>query len=70
MKKLLGLAAVLAATFVATWAPSAQAVGYCSASYCAGKPPSASCGCPPHTDRPGHPAFCGSWNRVGACWYE
>jgi hypothetical protein len=28
------------------------------------------CNCPSWTDRPGVQVFCGSWNRVGACWYE
>jgi hypothetical protein len=27
------------------------------------------CNCPKWTDRPGAVVFCGSWNRVGACWY-
>ena len=70
MKKLLVLSTMLAATFVAIWAPSAQAVAYCSSTYCAGKPSTATCGCPPGTDRQGQTAFCGNWNRVGGCWYE
>lgn len=70
MKKLFVLTAMLAATFVATWAPTAQAVAYCSSTYCAGKPSTATCACPPGTDRQGQTAFCGSWNRVGGCWYE
>lgn len=69
MKKLFVVTAMLAAACVATWAPSAEAVGYCSATYCAGKPATATCGCPPHTDRPGRTVFCGNWNTVGACWY-
>ena len=70
MKKLVLLTASLTLLVVASLAPQAEAVGYCSATYCAGKPASALCGCPPWTDRPGATAFCGSWNRVGACWYE
>ncbi len=69
MKKLLVLTAVLTSAFVATWAPSAQAVGYCSTSYCANRP-EATCGCPPGTDRPGQTANCSNWNHVGGCWYE
>ena len=69
-KKLLGLAAALGITALASWTGTAEAVGYCSASYCAGKPASATCGCPPHTDFPGKTVFCGGWNRVGACWAE
>ena len=69
-KKLFTLAAVLALTLLASWTPLAEAVGYCSASYCAGKPPYATCGCPPGTDFPGKVVFCGGWNRVGACWAE
>ena len=28
------------------------------------------CNCPLWTDRPKVQTFCGSWNRVGGCWYE
>jgi hypothetical protein len=28
------------------------------------------CNCPTWTDRPKVQTFCGSWNRVGGCWYE
>ena len=69
-KKLLGLTAALAITALASWAGTAEAVGYCSASYCAGKPLSTKCGCPPGTDFPGKSVFCGGWNQVGACWAE
>lgn len=66
--RLIPLALLLALGFAFAGAPAAEAVGYCSATYCANQP-SKLCGCPPHTDRPGATAFCGSWNRVGACWY-
>ncbi|HEY4572692.1 MAG TPA: hypothetical protein VIJ02_07780 [Thermoanaerobaculia bacterium] len=71
-KRLLTLTAALALTALASWVPRAEAVGYCSASYCAGKSPEASCGCPPGTDKPGKPSICGGWNTVSAigCWYE
>ncbi len=69
-KKLFGLTIALGITVLASWAGPAEAVGPCSATYCAGKPASAKCGCPPGTDFPGKTAFCGSWNRVGACWAE
>jgi hypothetical protein len=69
-KKLFILAAVLALAMLASWTPMVEAVGYCGPSYCAGKPPSALCGCPPYSDFPGKTAFCGNWNRVGACWAE
>lgn len=51
------------------WAPAAEAVPYCNSTYCAGQPAGKLCGCPPHTDKPGATATCGSWNRVGVCWY-
>ncbi len=68
--KLLGLTAALGIAVLASWANPAEAVGPCNATYCAGKPASAKCGCPPGTDFPGKVATCGSWNRVGACWAE
>lgn len=69
-KKLLGLTAALAIAALASWAGTAEAVGGCSATYCAGKPATAFCGCPSYTDFPGRTATCGSWNRVGVCWAE
>ena len=69
-KKLLGLTAALAVTALASGAGSAEAVAYCSSTYCAGKPASTKCGCPPGTDRVGAASTCGGWNRVGGCWYE
>jgi hypothetical protein len=69
-RKLLLITTVLGISLMASWAPEADAVGPCNASYCAGKPASAKCGCPPGTDFPGKVAFCGSWNRVGGCWAE
>ena len=43
-KKLFALTAVLGLSVLASWAPSAEAVGYCSSTYCAGKPATATCG--------------------------
>ena len=71
MKKLFPLVAVLALTATASWVPQAEAVAYCSASYCAGKLSTARCGCPPHTDKKGQSSTCGTWNTVSqtGCWY-
>ncbi len=66
-KKLLSLIALLGLTVLASWAPSAEAVGYCSTTYCAGKPTSTSCGCPPGTDRVGQATTCGAYKTN--CWY-
>lgn len=50
--------------------PSVEAIGYPSCdTYCPGKTSGTVCGCPSWTDRPGRQTFCGSWNRVGNCWY-
>ena len=65
MRKILPLAALLALTL----ASAAQAVGYCSVSYCANQPPGKLCGCPPESDKPGSPATCGSYKWSKACWY-
>ena len=69
-RKLLALTTLLVLTILASWAPRAEAIGSCSAAYCAGRPAATKCGCPPGTDFPGKVATCGSWNRVGACWAE
>lgn len=68
-KKLVLLAAMLVVALLASWARPAEAVGYCSVSYCSTHP-EGTCGCPPGTDRFGHTAFCGNWNQVGGCWLE
>ena len=65
MRRILPLAALLALTL----ASAAQAVGYCSVSYCANQPPGKLCGCPPESDKPGSPATCGSYKWSKACWY-
>lgn len=65
MRRILPLAALLALTC----ASAAQAVGYCSVSYCANQPPGKLCGCPPESDKPGAPATCGSYKWSSACWY-
>jgi hypothetical protein len=69
-RKLLVLTALLVLTILASWAPHAEAIGGCSASFCASRPPSTKCGCPPGTDFPGKSVTCGSWNLVGGCWAE
>ncbi|HWN45155.1 MAG TPA: hypothetical protein VNW71_23220 [Thermoanaerobaculia bacterium] len=63
-RKILPLAALLALT----WAPAAQAVGYCSVSYCTNQPWYKACGCPPESVHPGASSNCGTytWSRV--CW--
>ena len=71
-KKLFALTAVLGLSVLASWAPQAEAVGYCSSTYCAGKPSTSLCGCPTWTDKPGQTSTCGGWNSVSrtGCWYE
>lgn len=66
-KKLLALTALLGLTVLASWAPRAEAIGYCSSTYCAGKPSSTSCACPPGTDRVGQPSTCAGYTT--RCWY-
>ncbi len=67
MKKKLFLAlALLGASLISTVA-SSSALHPCDTSC-----PTVSgyCNCPSWTDRRGAQVFCGSWNRVGGCWYE
>ena len=68
--KLLLLMALLALSFALQAAPS-EAIGYppCD-TYCPTVTSGATCMCPKWTDRPYRIVTCGSWNRVGACWYE
>jgi hypothetical protein len=63
---------VLGIAALASWTSNADAIGYCSSTYCAGKPAATSCACPPDTDKKGKPSTCGGWNSVSAtgCWYE
>ena len=70
-KRLLTLTAALALAAIASWAPRAEAIGYCSSTYCAGKPSTTSCACPPGTDKVGKASNCGGWNTVSGigCWY-
>lgn len=70
MKKLLMLTVLIASTFAAVSAPSAEAVAYCSSAYCTGKPATTICACPPGTDRHGQTAYCWNWNSIRGCWYE
>ncbi len=68
MKKKLFLAlALLGASLVSV--ASSSALNYCD-TYCPTATASTPCNCPLWTDRPKAKTFCGSWNRVGGCWYE
>jgi hypothetical protein len=69
MRRILALATLLALASVFVWTPAAQAVGYCSVTYCANQPSGKLCGCPPESDKPGSPATCGSYKWSKACWY-
>ena len=71
--RLLALTAALGIAAFASWTPSAEAITvYCSDLYCAGKPESAACPCPPGTDKEGNPSNCEDWNSISqhGCWYE
>jgi hypothetical protein len=70
--RLLALTAALGIAVLASWTPSAEAIIYCSDAYCAGKPESTACPCPPGTDKEGKPSNCGEWSSITAigCWYE
>jgi hypothetical protein len=61
MRKLVALAVLLASTFAAIVAPSAQAVATCGSSYCTGRPSSSTCACPSNTPFAGATATCGTW---------
>jgi len=66
-KKLLVLTALLGITALAASVPQAEAIGYCSSTYCAGKPGSTRCACPPGTDKVGQANFCDGYQT--SCWY-
>jgi hypothetical protein len=68
MKKLLFLAVAFGLTLASS---AVQAVGYppCD-TYCPTASATSKCLCPVWTDRPYAVVTCGSWNRVGGCWYE
>jgi hypothetical protein len=70
-KKLFAAAALLGIALVPSFTPQADAIAYCSPSYCAGKLPTAKCACPPGTDRVGQPSSCGAYNgpATAGCWY-
>jgi hypothetical protein len=68
MRKLFGLAVLLGLTALMP-APRVEAIGYPSCDLPC-PTTTTNCSCPPWTDRPGHITTCGSWNRVGGCWYE
>lgn len=63
-RKILPLAALLALI----WSSAAQAVNYCSVSYCANQPWNKPCGCPPESDHPGATSNCGTWTWSRVCW--
>jgi hypothetical protein len=69
--RLLALTAALGIAALASWTPSAEATIYCSDAYCAGKPESTACPCPPGTDKEGETSNCEEWNSISAngCWY-
>lgn len=68
--RLIPLALLLALVSAFAWTPAAEAAFGCSTTYCAGQPSSKVCACPAQSDIPGRSATCGSWTRVGVCWYE
>lgn len=70
MRKLFALAVLIASTFAAASAPSAEAIAACSSTYCSGKPGTTACACPAGTDRAGDTAYCWNWNSIRGCWYE
>ena len=69
--RLLALAAALSIAALASWTPGAEAIIYCSESFCAGKPESTACPCPPWSDKEGNTSNCEVWDSigVGGCWY-
>jgi hypothetical protein len=68
VRKLFAVAVLFVLSILAVGIQESLAVGPCTAAYCAGKPASAKCGCPPGTDFPGRVLCCGcSWR---ACWGE
>ena len=69
LTRLMHLAVLLALVSAFVWTPAAEAAFGCSVTYCAGQPSSKVCACPAHSDIPGRTASCGSWTRVGVCWY-
>ena len=70
LTRLMPLAQLLALVSAFAWTPAAEAAFGCSPTYCAGQPGSKVCACPAQSDIPGRSATCGSWTRVGVCWYE
>ena len=70
-KKLFAAAALLGIALVPSFMPQAEAIAYCSSTYCAGKLSTAKCACPPGTDRVGQPSTCGAYNgpATAGCWY-
>lgn len=70
--RLLTLTVALALTALASWMPRAEANAFCSPTFCAGKPLTTSCACPPGTGFPGRASNCGSYTGNGfmGCWGE
>jgi hypothetical protein len=66
IKKLLVAVALLGVSLISSVA-SSSALRYCDT---ACPTVDGFCNCPLWTDRPKAQTFCGSWNRVGGCWYE
>jgi hypothetical protein len=71
-RKLLMLAVLLGVSTIPAWAPQAEAAVYCGPVFCANRPLTTSCACPPGTDRVGSPSSCGTYQSIGfnGCWYE
>lgn len=70
MKRKLLLLAVALGLCCVSWTTSEAACYPACDTYCPGKTSTTVCGCPSWTDRPCQKTTCGSWNSVGACWYE
>ena len=71
-RKMLLLSLLLGISTIPAWAPQAEAAIYCGPVFCASRPWTTSCACPPGTDRVGSPSNCGSYQSIGfnGCWYE
>ncbi len=59
-RKLFALTVVAGIALIASWAPRAEASGFCDA-ICDGAPSNTPCTCPSGSDRPGHASTCGTW---------
>ncbi len=70
-RKLLVLAALIGLSIpLPGTEATVSAVNICSQAYCATRPQTQACACPPTSARPGAPSFCGAWMHNGACFRE